>query len=291
MGNSFESATTNKILTTEICFGKTKYSTTFRIMPSQPFDVILESKFIVAAEIYYNPVNMTINFAQKNKTDSFSMMLSGNKVTEWAPLILAAGVHDCLPSANPDIIDILRDVAKLFNPTPSVIKTDFSHQLRLTTNQPCRARMRRYSPEETRILREHIKELYQAGADGSSRLVINFRPLNKVTIRDEYPFPRIDSDLLAESSTEDNINSEYSLDDNNENSKIEEAENTYNEKNELGNTHTKNQCTYYKLINKVIYNISDAKNLKLYVPKSLVKSILFHHDDTPMIRIWDIEKL
>ncbi|OMJ14297.1 Transposon Ty3-I Gag-Pol polyprotein, partial [Smittium culicis] len=210
MGNSSESATTNKITTAEICFGKTKYSTTFRVMPAQPFDVILGSNFIVAAEINYNPVNMTINFAQNDKTDSFSMMPSESKVTEWAPLVLAAGALDCLPSADPDIIKILRDVAELFNPIPSVVKTDFPHQLRLTTDQPCRARMRRYSPEETRILREHIKELYQAGyarpsfspysanpvivpkADGSSRVVINFRPLNKITIRDEYPLPRID---------------------------------------------------------------------------------------------------
>ncbi|OMJ26997.1 Pol polyprotein [Smittium culicis] len=210
MGNSSESTTTNKITTARICFGNTRYTTTFRVMPAQPFDVILGSNFIVATEVNYDPVKMTINFVQNQKVDSFSMVPSNCKITEWAPLILAAGALDCLPAADPDISAILRDVAELFNPTPSVIKIDFPHQLRLTTDQPCRARMRRYSPEETRILKEHIKELYQAGyarpssspyssnpvivpkTDGSSRVVINFRPLNKITIRDEYPLPRID---------------------------------------------------------------------------------------------------
>ncbi|OMJ10205.1 hypothetical protein AYI70_g10468, partial [Smittium culicis] len=119
-------------------------------MPAQPFDVILGSNFIVATEVNYDPVKMTINFVQNQKVDSFSMVPSNCKVTEWAPLILAAGALDCLPAADPDISAILRDVAELFNPTPSVIKTDFPHQLRLMTDQPCRARMRRYSPEETR---------------------------------------------------------------------------------------------------------------------------------------------
>ncbi|OMJ11620.1 hypothetical protein AYI70_g9604 [Smittium culicis] len=132
-------------------------------MLTQPFDVILGSNFIVAAQVNYDPVKLTINFIQNGKTDSFSIMPSGSKITEWAPLILAAGALDCLPSSDPDIISTLREVAKLFNPTPSVIKSDFPHQLRLTTDQPCRARMRRYSPEETRTLRKHIKELYQAG--------------------------------------------------------------------------------------------------------------------------------
>ncbi|OMJ10459.1 hypothetical protein AYI70_g10319 [Smittium culicis] len=178
-------------------------------MPTQPFDVILGSNFIVAAQVNYDPVKLTINFIQNGKTDSFSIMPSGSKITEWAPLILAAGALDCLPCSDPDIISILREVAELFNPTPSVIKTDFPHQLRLTNYQPCRARMRRYSPEETRTLREHIKELYQAGyarpsvspysanpfivpkSDGSARVVINFRPLNKITIRVEYRFQEL----------------------------------------------------------------------------------------------------
>ncbi|OMJ11678.1 Retrovirus-related Pol polyprotein from transposon opus, partial [Smittium culicis] len=115
--------------------------------------------------------------------------------------MLAAGTIDCLPNEDPEISTILREVALLFDPKPSIIKTDFPHQLRLTTEQPTHARIRHYSPEESRVLKEHVKELYQSGyarpssspysanplivpkADGSPRVVINFRPLNKLTFR------------------------------------------------------------------------------------------------------------
>ncbi|OLY78414.1 Transposon Ty3-G Gag-Pol polyprotein [Smittium mucronatum] len=138
------------------------------------------------------------------------MLPSGNKVTEWAPLILATGFLEFLTATDPDITAIFRDLAEIFNPKPSVIKTDFPHQLLLTTDQSCRSSKRRYSPEETRLLCEHIKELYQAGyfrpssspysdnpaiepkTDGGARIVIKNRPLNKITISEEYPLPRID---------------------------------------------------------------------------------------------------
>ncbi|OLY85486.1 hypothetical protein AYI68_g317 [Smittium mucronatum] len=202
MGNNSESKTTDEITSAEINFGNTKYLTTFRVMPKQPFDIILGSNFIVAAKINYDPVKMTINFNKKDKSDYLSMVPSNVKVTEWAPLVLAVGALDFFPATDPEIPEILRDVAEFFNPTPSVIKTDFPHQLRLKTDQRIRAIMRRYSPEEKIILRNHIKELYQAGyarpssspysanpvivpkSDGSAQVVINFRPLKKINVRD-----------------------------------------------------------------------------------------------------------
>ncbi|OMJ11754.1 Retrovirus-related Pol polyprotein from transposon [Smittium culicis] len=54
-------------------------------------------------------------------------------------------------------------------------------------------------------------------------------------------------------------------------------------RNDLGNIHIPNQSKHYKLINIALYNISDAKNPKLTVPKSLVKAVLYHHHDTPMM--------
>ncbi|OMJ09213.1 hypothetical protein AYI70_g2804 [Smittium culicis] len=72
------------------------------------------------------------------------MIPSGSKAAEWEPLVLAASAIDCLPTADPDISEILRS-------------------LRLTTDQSVHSRMRRYSPEETGTLREHVQELYKAG--------------------------------------------------------------------------------------------------------------------------------
>ncbi|OLY79001.1 hypothetical protein AYI68_g6939 [Smittium mucronatum] len=91
------------------------------------------------------------------------MMPSGLKATEWAPLALVTSVFDCLLKSEFDISVILKDVNSLFYPTPSVINTDFPEQLRINTDQPARALMLLYSSDEDRVLREHIKELYEAG--------------------------------------------------------------------------------------------------------------------------------
>ncbi|OMJ28969.1 Transposon Tf2-6 polyprotein [Smittium culicis] len=139
-------------------------------MEFQPCDIILGANFIVASNAAYDPVRMTINFKQNNIIAAYEMMPSGINATEWAPLMLAAGAISCLPNADPDITAILREVASLFDPTPSIINTDFPHQLRLTTDQPTHARMRRYSPEEAKILNEHVKELYQSGTDHITHL-------------------------------------------------------------------------------------------------------------------------
>ncbi|PVV02724.1 hypothetical protein BB560_002817 [Smittium megazygosporum] len=132
-------------------------------MDSQPYDIILGANFIIAPKATYDPATMTIRFTHNSNADTFKMMPSGLKATEWAPLVLAASAIDCIPKADPDISAILRDVATLFDPTPIIINPDFPHQLRLTTDQPVHARIRRYSPKEARVLREHVNELYQAG--------------------------------------------------------------------------------------------------------------------------------
>ena len=68
----------------------------------------------------------------------------------------------------------------------------------------------RMAPAELKELKEQLKELLDKGfirpssspwgalvlfvkkKDGSLRLSINYRQLNKVTIKNEYPLPRID---------------------------------------------------------------------------------------------------
>ncbi|OMJ14781.1 hypothetical protein AYI69_g8447 [Smittium culicis] len=115
--------------------------------------------FIVASKAEYDPENMTIFFVQGDKIDTFKMLPSRLIATEWAQIVLAASAIDSLPKADLEISVILRDVATFFDPTPSIINTDFPHQLRLTTDQPAHPQMCQYSPEEARVLREHVKEL------------------------------------------------------------------------------------------------------------------------------------
>ncbi|PVU89600.1 hypothetical protein BB561_005279 [Smittium simulii] len=175
LGNNSAGLTSNKINTANLCFGSTTFKTTLRLLTSQPYDNILGANCIVASMAAYIPTDITIAFTQGTNTETFQMMPSGLKGTKWAPLVLAASAVGCLPKADTNKSAILRDVALLFDPTPSMINTDFAHQLRLTTDQPAHAIMRRYSPEEARVLRELVKELYEAAfltSDGHHEFLV-----------------------------------------------------------------------------------------------------------------------
>ncbi|OLY80418.1 Transposon Ty3-I Gag-Pol polyprotein [Smittium mucronatum] len=97
-------------------------------------------------------------------------MPSGLNATEWKPLVLVASAVDCIHKADPKILLILWDVPGMFYPNPKIIKTDFSHRLRLATANPIKI----------------------PNANGTSRVLIDFRQLNKVTFCDDYPLMRID---------------------------------------------------------------------------------------------------
>ncbi|OMJ22529.1 Transposon Tf2-6 polyprotein, partial [Smittium culicis] len=77
------------------------------------------ANFIVASKATYDPVSMTIKLSNDRNCTTFKMMPSGLRATEWAPLVLAASAIDSLPKADPEISAILRDVATLFDPTPT----------------------------------------------------------------------------------------------------------------------------------------------------------------------------
>ncbi|OLY83171.1 hypothetical protein AYI68_g2695 [Smittium mucronatum] len=137
-------------------------------------------------------------------TASYRMIPAGKKVTKLAPLKLAAGKIDCLPAINSDIVAILKEVSPLFNPTSSMIKTDFPLQLRLNTDQLTHARIIFNSPKEIKVLKQHVKmpikiwicsaiyinlslnPVNSQKADLSPRFFTKFLTLNKITIRDRY---------------------------------------------------------------------------------------------------------
>src|SRR5207249_2299908 len=74
---------------------------------------------------------------------------------------------------------------------------------------PIAVKMRRFSPTELLILREGVEKLENAGIiektvspwnsnpvivtkkNGEKRICINYKPLNKVTVADKYPLPKI----------------------------------------------------------------------------------------------------
>ncbi|PVV01719.1 hypothetical protein BB560_003852 [Smittium megazygosporum] len=96
LGDNSAGSTSDQIATASLCFGNTMFPTTFRLMTSQPYDVILGANFIVASKAAYDPTRMTISFTQGHNVDTFQMIPSGSKATEWAPLVLAASAVESL---------------------------------------------------------------------------------------------------------------------------------------------------------------------------------------------------
>lgn len=117
---------------------------------------------------------------------------------------------------DPDLKKLLEKFKRVFGPIPPGLPRDrgIGHTIGLEpgVEAPWRA-IFRMSPPEKEELAKQIKEMLAAGwiepssspfgapvlfvkkKDGSLRLVIDYRALNKVTIKNRYPLPRID-DLL-----------------------------------------------------------------------------------------------
>ena len=90
---------------------------------------------------------------------------------------------------------------------------ELEHRIRLTTQQPIVSRPRPITPEQKRIIKKEVDKMLAEGVIRPSnspyasnvvlamkktadwRFCINYRPLNKVTISDKYPLPRI-ADLV-----------------------------------------------------------------------------------------------
>ena len=92
---------------------------------------------------------------------------------------------------------------------------DFQHKIKLTDDQPVKQPCRRVSPAQLDEFREAVKDMLEAGAirkskspysspvtlvrkkDKGLRICVDFRQLNRKTIKDAYPIPRIKETLEA----------------------------------------------------------------------------------------------
>lgn len=112
---------------------------------------------------------------------------------------------------------LLKDYKDIFADEHSLIgrATGIQHVVPLTTDQPIRVPYRRIPPNQIPEVKDHIDELLAQGVispssspyaaaivivrkkDKSLRLCIDYRKLNKFTVRDAFPIPRIDESVEA----------------------------------------------------------------------------------------------
>lgn len=111
--------------------------------------------------------------------------------------------------------EVLGDWSDVFSTGPTDLgRTDLvKHDIKLTDNTPFKDTYRRIPPGMYEEVRQHLKEMLDAGAiqpskspyssnvvlvrkkDGSLRFCIDFRKLNSRTIKDAYNLPRIDDTI------------------------------------------------------------------------------------------------
>jgi len=139
-----------------------------------------------------------------------------NRDQEYDPVpSVQIGVGKTLTSDQRSIMEtLLRKYKHIVNPKPGVCRVAGA-RIDTDSSKPINLPLRRTSPAQRADLEKELKELQELGIirpsvspwaaavvlvkkpDGSWRFCVDYRELNKVTVRDSYPLPRVDDYLHA----------------------------------------------------------------------------------------------
>ena len=123
--------------------------------------------------------------------------------------------QECDPKHKSKLIDIISEYDDLFqDPKGLPPKREIQHEIHLQQDVPLpKIAMYRMSVMQNEEIKKQVQELIEKGVirpstspcgspivlvpkkDGSWRMCINYRALNKITIKNRYPLPRIDDFL------------------------------------------------------------------------------------------------
>ena len=167
--------------------------------------------------IFYKPQSLLTSAVFSDESNPpVGEPLSGNEEVVQEPLVHNVCEENFLPEDVKLVTDFLATQRDVFAATEAElgVAKSLQFEITLTSNIPFKARPYRTNPDTKKKIDAHIEELLAAGSvqhskstysspcllvpkkGGLSRLVVDFRTLNKISVTDNYPMVHME-DLLS----------------------------------------------------------------------------------------------
>lgn len=193
----------------EIIVDENTYFILIRVVPSH----VITRKFIIGTD-FLNTVDLRVRNGNISITPVEETVADARELPEIFQVEVREEFNeiDLTHVPNSEHRSILENIISSYHPCKTK-ETDVKMKIILKNEEPVYQRARRLSPSEKEKVNSHINEWVQNGIvqpslsdyaspvvltgkkDGSTRLCIDYRQLNKKIVRDRYPLPLIEDQL------------------------------------------------------------------------------------------------